>query len=132
MAATRKSKQPKKQAPKARRREAPRPLNESQAAEGVTVAWMLAALGTGASELASLLGMAALAYEPIAQSLPERADIFPWLLLFVSLITGTITLALTPLVLRHRQTPPPGTVVNFAIFVGVVAWTLAIGSLWFD
>lgn len=105
---------------------------ETLTAEGVTVAWMLSAMGTGATELVALLSMAALAYEPIALSLPERADVLPWLLLFVAVITGTITLVLTPLVLRRRRTPPPSAIVNFAIFVGVVAWTLAIGSLWFD
>jgi hypothetical protein len=34
-------------------------------------------------------------------------------------------------VLRQRQTPPPQSVVNFAVFVGIVAWALFLGSMWF-
>lgn len=116
-------------APTPKIKQSPRP--ESSAAEGATVAWMLAALGAGVTELVALLAMAALAYEPLAAALPERASVFPWLMLFVALITGTITLLLTPLVLKQRQTPPPQSVVNFAIFVGVAAWALFIASNWF-
>ena len=115
-----------------RRRKQPPQSEESRAAEGVTVAWMLAALGAGATELVALLTMAALAYEPLAAALPEQADFLPWMLLFVALITGTIALILTPVVIRQRQTPPPNAIVNFALFVGVVAWTLAIGSIWLE
>ena len=103
---------------------------ESTAAEGITVAWMLAALGTGFCEVVILLAMAALAYEPLATALPERFSVLPWLLLFVALVTGTISLLFTPLVLKQRTTPPPNSVVNFAVFVGVVAWALFLVSMW--
>jgi hypothetical protein len=111
----------------ARRRIPPRLVEEPRSVEALTVFWMLTALATLIAETIAAAALFAMAFSPdLGNSLLR---IMPGVMLFTALVTGTICLALTPLVLRQRRTPPPRGVVGIVILIGVSPWLMLAASL---
>ncbi len=98
------------------------PSQETQAAEAITVFWMVSAL---AAVSAQALGLVLQLYMR-QQEKPEA-----WLvvasrtLLLVAFVAGVMTLVLTPLVLRSRTVPPPRPIIVGAVLAGVMSLVTA-------
>lgn len=104
----------------------PRHPAESRAADAVTVLWMLAVMTTLLCEL----GAAAANW--YAATNPDAAKIEALLvvLLFGAVVNGSLTLVLTPVVLKVRRVPPPRGITVFAVVVGAAPWVvLLVGAL---
>jgi hypothetical protein len=91
---------------------------ESQAADAMTVGWMLAILTT------LLCQVAALVMRWIAFANPQLAGLssFSAMLFFGALIIGLVTLALIPVLYKIRVLAPPTPIVAFAVVVGLAPW----------
>jgi len=87
--------------------EAPR---ESSSAEAWTVFWIFSCLATLLSELVALL---------MVNQFLHKKTLLPHLFLFISLVTGVLTLSTLPVVLCKRNQPPPRPIVIFSIVVCV-------------
>jgi hypothetical protein len=87
---------------------------ETRAAEAATVGWMLSAMVALVCELGWVALRWWLTAHPGGQVLPALAD----LLFFSALVVGTVTLLLTPVVLRSRRVLPPRGITVFAVVVG--------------
>jgi hypothetical protein len=95
---------------------------ESQAADTMTVGWMLAILTT------LLCQVAALVMRWIAVANPQLAGLgsFSAILFFAALIIGLATLALIPVLYKIRILAPPTPIVAFAAVVGLAPWITLI------
>lgn len=91
---------------------------ETRAAEAVTVAWMMAALAAFLGTLLASIAYAALWFTAPGGQITTPMVTIPFLLFFISAITGAICLLLTPLALKLRRIPPPRPVTIFALFAG--------------
>src|SRR5262249_15187491 len=91
---------------------------ESQAADAMTVAWMLAILTT------LLCQVAALVMRWIAFANPQLAGLgsFSAILFFAALIIGLVALGLIPVLYKIRILAPPTPIVAFAVVVGLAPW----------
>lgn len=95
--------------------------NEEPRAVALTVAWMLTAIASLASELVAVAAMVLnrMLIDPHdAQKLPPLARVLPGWFLFCALATGLLCLALTPAVWKVRREKPPRSVMLFAIGAG--------------
>lgn len=94
---------------------------ESRQSIAVTVAWMLSLLVTLAAEAIAIPAtiMAKANPQPLGEGITTAhvADLF----LFVSLITGLMTVGLVPLVYRVRAVPPPQAIAVAALVAGAAA-----------
>jgi uncharacterized membrane protein len=115
-----------------RRRRATCPGSDAAAAPeerrsvAITVVWMLATLATvGAVAGSALVYSLTTALRPAD---PGLLQIVPGLLLLVGCCTGTLTLAVTPLVYRFRSDPPPRAIAVGAVLIAVAPW-LVLGVL---
>jgi len=102
---------------KKKRRQPPveRPV-ESRVVEAATVSWMLSAMTTLLCAIAAGLAWVLSRWNPEA----EYLLLFAQYLHFCSLVTATVTLALTVAVLKGRQEPPPRGIVVFALIVAAL------------
>ncbi|HEY2414864.1 MAG TPA: hypothetical protein VGI40_21645 [Pirellulaceae bacterium] len=99
---------------------------ESRSAVALTVVWMLTCMSTAVGCLVVLaLRLLMLAF-PTAASRVHPLGQAAGVLLFVSITTGVLCLALTPLVYRVRTAPPPRPVTIAAIAIGLAPILLAI------
>jgi hypothetical protein len=89
---------------------------ESRTAEAVTVAWTLCLLATLVAEAGALLSRAYL----VLFSGPLWLQVLSGVLLFVALVAGLVTLALTPMTWRLRRVPPPRAIVVVAVAAGLM------------
>lgn len=97
----------------------PRP----SAASGLMAGWTVTVLMTVACELGALV-VKLLARE--ATPGWERLPVLAGLLIFASLVSGTVGLFLTAVVVRTQRPQPPPLAVLTAVVVGLVPWlTLA-------
>ena len=93
--------------------------NESRAAVATTVGWMLTVMSTlaGLFVAAAIGGLVLLAPAPPWEEHPLAA--LAGLMLLVSAATGVVSLALTVLAYRVRQTPPPRAITIAAVLIGL-------------
>ena len=91
---------------------------EEKRAETVTIAWMLCVLFTFCAEVVGLLSKVALSYAELNDP-QNRWAVLPVVTLTMGLVTGTMSLLLTPLVYRWRKTPPPESITLVAVLVGL-------------
>ena len=93
---------------------------ESRQSVAVTVAWMLSLLVTLAAEVIAIPAtiIAKANPQPLGEGLntAHLGDLF----LFVSLVTGLMTVGLVPLVYRVRAVPPPQAIMVVALVAGAV------------
>jgi hypothetical protein len=100
------------------RRAADEMPTESQGADTITVAWMLAIF------TALLCQVGALVMRWIAFANPQLAGLvsFSAMLFFGALMIGLVVLALIPVLYKIRILAPPTPVVAFAVVVGLAPW----------
>lgn len=89
---------------------------ETRSAVAATVAWMLSLMSTITAEV---LGLACRWYTVLVEP-SDLLTVLSTVMLFVAVIAGGITLLLTPVVLRIAKTRPPQSVVQVAVFAGVL------------
>lgn len=129
------AKSPKELRRERRRRKAQAALApEEQAARGrtveaMTVAWMLAVLATIVAELLAVGGVVLVALMPREDESPGLLGMIPGSLGFSALVTGGLSLILTPVVRRMRDVPPPRAIVITALLTGGIPWFLLLLSL---
>ena len=89
---------------------------ESQSAEAVTVGWMLSAIAAVAAEAVGIVLQLVLRSQPNLAwlQIPART------ILFVAFVAGVATLALTPLTLKLRRSPPPRPILIAALVAGIM------------
>ena len=80
---------------------------------------MLCALFTFCAELVGLVVQLALASAGELDESNAHWALLPPLTLGIGLVSGLITLALTPIVYRLRKTPPPEAITVVAVLVGL-------------
>ena len=99
---------------------------ESRGAVALTVAWMLTCMSTAAGLMVVLaLQLLMLAF-PVAAGGFHPLGRVAGVLLAVALITGVCCVALTPLVYRVRQTPPPREITVGAVLIGIAPIVLLV------
>lgn len=91
---------------------------EEKRAETVTIAWMLCVLFTFCAEVVGLLSKVGLSNVELNDP-QSRWAVLPVVTLAMGLVTGTISLILTPLVYRWRKIPPPESITLVAVLVGL-------------
>ena len=101
-----------------KRQSVPPPSSESRAADLVTVVWMLHFVTAFACQVVGAL--ARLAYLWLANH--PLLGMLAGFMLLASLVAGTITLLLIPVVLRMRRAAPPTGILIVAIAVGLLPW----------
>jgi hypothetical protein len=111
---------------KTKKRDASALPQESRAAEAVTVAWMMSALAAFLGTALSTISYAALFFTARDGRITTPMVTIPFLLFFISGITGAICLLLTPVALKLRRSPPPKPVTIFAVFFGAAPLIAAI------
>lgn len=98
---------------------------EDRTAVAVTVAWILATIG---SLSAQILGAGA--YVLLQQAdLPTRQStlgLLPALMWLIAVVTGVIALALLPVVYRMRKVLPPRSIAAGAFVVGLTPLVVAL------
>jgi hypothetical protein len=87
---------------------------ESRASLTVTVGWMLGALATFGAEVA---GVVVNTIVVITESAPNWLRHVSEILFFVALMTGLMTLVMTPVCLKVRQVPPPRPITVLVVVV---------------
>jgi hypothetical protein len=119
----------KKRKRKRRSRDAPPVPSSGRAADAVTVFWMVSVIST---LLAELLFASAGGYF-LWDNRPNRnLVLFVNLMLFTSVVTGTLSLIVLPVVLRVRTVPPPKLVKWSGILIGALPLItiLLIRTIW--
>lgn len=105
------------------------PAVHRRAAEATTVGWMLALLATLIAELLVLGGVVLVWVSPRESEAPGFLELIPGALGFTALVTGAVTLVLTPIVRRLRSDPPPFVIEVIAVAAGGIPWFLLVISL---
>jgi len=98
---------------------------ESNAANALTVGWMLAVMAVTAADIAAGLTYAMRLFG----NPPGGLIMFSNVCLFVGMILGLVAIGLVPVVLRMRKYPPPQSVVAFAIIVGAAPILAVIAQM---
>lgn len=89
---------------------------ESKGAEAVTVFWLLTGFSTAVAELVwFVLRLMPHLFEDRERWLALLTVIFG-----IALLSGVVTLAVTPIVIRLRKTRPPRPVTVSSVFVGIL------------
>lgn len=89
---------------------------ETRAIDALTIFWMLSSLTALALTLVGL----SLSWAVSRSEGTERWSMLAELLLFASLISGLVTLLLTPLTVKLRRVPPPRPVTWAAVLIGLL------------
>lgn len=89
--------------------------DESAAAQALTTSWMLAILTSLLCNLGAIFAHVAIPIWPDAAGWQLLAGF----LLFGSVVVGTVTLLLTPLVYKALRTPPPRQLVGFGVVLAL-------------
>ena len=89
---------------------------ESRTALSVTVAWTLALMATLAAEA---IGVLCQGYVRLVEA-NDVVVVLGVVMLFVALVSGCVTLLLTPLTVRMAKTRPPRSLVQLAYVAGVL------------
>ncbi len=87
---------------------------ESRTSLTVTVGWMLGAFATFAAEVA---GVVVNMVVVITESAPDWLRHVSELLFLIALVTGLVTLGMTPVCLKVRQVPPPKPIMLLVIVI---------------
>jgi len=95
---------------------------ESRAADLVTVVWMLHVVTAFACQVVGAL--ARLAYLWVSDH--PLLGVLAGFMLLASLVAGTVSLLLLPVVWRARRVPPPTGILVVAIGVGVMPWLILL------
>ena len=93
----------------------------------ITVAWMLCLMATACALLAAATAQVS---RWVLAPNNETAAFFLVLMLSIASVTGLLTLTLTAVALKVRQTPPPRIVTVTAIVMGTVPllmWSVVCG-----
>ena len=106
-------------AKKHRRPESP-DAGESRAAVALTVAWMLTCLSTAVGLVVVVALRLMMAGFPVAPGGVHPLGQMASVMLFVTVATGALCLAFTPLATRVRQTPPPRSITVAAVVIGLL------------
>ncbi len=99
------------------------PVGESQAADALTVAWMLAVMTALMCELGAVGAAWAVSARPDWANLALLRDMS----IFTSLVVGTVSLAMAAAVWKIRREPPPVGITVFAVVVGAEPLLLLLG-----
>jgi hypothetical protein len=104
---------------KSTRKTKPVPTHLQEAAEDRTavaanVAWMLSLMSTLTAET---LGLVCRWYTILVEPV-DLLTVLSTVMLFVAVVSGIVTLIMTPIVLRSARTRPPSVIVRVAIFAG--------------
>lgn len=94
--------------------------DEPRASVAATVAWMLTTLCTAVAELLALGAFLLSLNAPPTAETPDPLLVLSHTMLWIALITGLVTLGLTAVVYRVRQTPPPGAITAFSVIIGLI------------
>ena len=99
--------------------------DEAQSTEVATIGWMLATMTTLICEVGSV------AVRWIAGYVPSQPGLFVFsdLLLFVALVSGTVSLLLMLLVLRVRISPPPREIVAGSVLIALAPWAVVAARM---
>ena len=60
---------------------------------------------------------------------PSMAERLSGVLFFVALIVGTISIAITPVILKRRIVKPPPAVTYGVLTIGTIPWVIVLVSL---
>ncbi|MCA9212212.1 MAG: hypothetical protein KDB27_04030 [Planctomycetales bacterium] len=99
-----------------RKKDQPQPpySHETRAADAVTVFWLLAGFASGMAQLAMfILRAARTSFEDL-----DRWAAFHGVVAVIAVVTGIITLVVTPIALRVRRIPPPQPIIAGMILLG--------------
>jgi hypothetical protein len=91
---------------------------ESQAADAMTIGWMLAILTT----LLCQVGALAMRWIALANPQLDGLTSFSAMLFFAALVIGLLDLTLIPVLYKIRILAPPTPIVAFAVVVGLAPW----------
>lgn len=94
---------------------------ESRISVAVTVAWSMAALATFVAEL---LGTAAQLLQ-FALKDAGPAQLAAYLMLWIAVGTGCVTLLLTPIVWKYRESPAPPGIMTAVIAIAILPLVFA-------
>jgi hypothetical protein len=111
-----------KSKPKRNRRPADLMPEESQAADALTIGWMLATITTLICQIGALGARWAALGNPAVRQL----NLFSGFLFFAAMAIGAVTLALIPVLYRIRKLAPPRAVVVFAVVVAIAPWVTLV------
>lgn len=95
---------------------------ETQAADAMTIGWMLALLTS------LICQVAAIAANWISLASPRLGGLknFGAMLFFAATVIGLVVVALIPVLYKVRKTPPPKAIVGFAIVVAIAPWVVLL------
>jgi hypothetical protein len=101
---------------------------ETRASLMVTVVWMLGTLCTFGAEV---VGVFVNTIVVVTQSAPTWLQAVSETLFMVALITGLMSLVITPVCLKIRHAPPPKPITLLAVAIATMPLlTLVVRSLW--
>ena len=88
--------------------------NEDRRSIAITVGWMLSFLATALAELVAIAVQGFTVFFQASDTIRLLAD---WLL-FTAVVSGIVTLLLTPVTLQVREVRPPQLIITLAVVVG--------------
>jgi hypothetical protein len=103
---------------------------ESRGAVALTVAWMLTCMSTAVGLIVVLALRLLMVSFPSAAGGVHPLGRMATVLLFVTIATGALCLAFTPLTYRVRRTPPPRSITIGAVVIGVLPLVAAAVGAW--
>jgi hypothetical protein len=112
------------------RDERSRRLAETQRSVAVTVAWMMATVASAAALILMVTAYVAIRWLTPDNAAPQTLAAIPGLLLFVAVVTGSLSLILIPIVYQLRPSPPPTAVTVGSAGIGVAAWVAVLVQSW--
>lgn len=89
---------------------------ENRTAVAANVAWMLSLMSTVAAEG---IGLACRWYTSLVEPV-ELLTVLSGVMLFVAVISGTLTLVMIPVVLKFSKARPPAIIVQIAVVAGAL------------
>ncbi|MFI4875153.1 MAG: hypothetical protein ACIALR_07440 [Blastopirellula sp. JB062] len=92
---------------------------DSRTADSMTIFWMLCGVTTLLAEIA-IIGL--LGYVWASDQPSMQLEAIAMLLLMVSMVTGTISVLLIPIVLQQRRAAPPKAIVRGMLIIGLLPW----------
>jgi hypothetical protein len=91
---------------------------ETQAADVLTIGWMLIVLTT----LICQIGALAMRWLAVGNPKLQQLDAFGMMLFFAATMMGVLALVLIPVLYKIRVMPPPRAIVAFAVVVAIAPW----------
>lgn len=99
---------------------------EPRASVATTVAWALTTLSCGAAQLIAIISWLIARSTGIPPGQANALMLMPQTFMIVAVITGLITVGLTPIVLRVRPVRPPRAITAAAIIIGLMPIVLVV------